>query len=200
MDSQSRTAAGTGGAGLRADARRNRDQIVAAALLLFQQEGVDVPMEEVARRAGVGVGTLYRRFPDRDSLIRAAAQASLHALSELARTAVREEPGAWPALCRFLRGCADLQLGALSSALEPHLHEEIQVDPELFEPRREVIDLVAQMTAQAQADGMLRADVSIAEVTLLMTVQIYTPSHVPRPEAMQRTVEIMIDGLRATHA
>lgn len=188
----------TGGTGLRADARRNRDQIVAAALELFQQEGIDVPMEEVARRAGVGVGTLYRRFPDRDSLIRAAAQASLHALSDLAHTAVREEPGAWPALCRFLRGCAELQLGALSSALEPRLHEEIEVDPELFEPRQEIVDLVAQMTAQAQAEGMLRPDVSVAEVALLMTVQIYTPTHVPRPEAMQRTVEIMLDGLRAT--
>lgn len=54
---------------LRADARGNRDQIVAAALVLFRDKGIDVSMKEVADHAGVGVGTLYRRFPDRDALI-----------------------------------------------------------------------------------------------------------------------------------
>src|SRR5690606_13382420 len=88
---------------LRADARRNRDQIVAAASRLFARGGADAPMEEIARAASVGVGTLYRRFPDREALIVAVAGKStrdLHAQLEAARA---EEPTAWAALERFLR-------------------------------------------------------------------------------------------------
>nr|WP_238440965.1 helix-turn-helix domain-containing protein [Frankia sp. AgW1.1] len=62
---------------LRADARRNRDRIIATAKLAFADDGPDVPMEEIARLAGVGVGTLYRRFPDRDALVVAVVRDSL---------------------------------------------------------------------------------------------------------------------------
>jgi AcrR family transcriptional regulator len=182
---------------LRADARRNRDQIVAAALALFREEGIDVPMEEIARRAGVGVGTLYRRFPDRDALIWATAHASLRGQADMAQTALREEPGAWPALCRFLRDCAELRLGALASAIEPRLHASIQADPELLEIRRRVIDLVERMTAGAKAEGAMRRDVGREEVGLLMTLQIYTPPHMSSDQALRRVVDIMLNGLRA---
>ena len=75
---------------LRADARRNRDQLVDAAGALFAERGPDVPMEEIARRAGVGVGTLYRRFPDRDALVRAVAYESLQRVVANARSAAGE--------------------------------------------------------------------------------------------------------------
>jgi AcrR family transcriptional regulator len=182
---------------LRADARRNRDQILAAALALFREEGIDVPMEEIARRAGVGVGTLYRRFPDRDALIWATAQASLRGQAGMAQTALREEPGAWPALCRFLRDCAELRLGALASAIEPRLHASIQADPELLEIRHTVIDLVERMTAGAKAEGAMRRDVGREEVGLLMTLQIYTPPHMSSDQALRGVVDIMLNGLRA---
>src|SRR4051812_45368611 len=83
------------GTPLRADARRNRDQIVAAARTIFVAQGPNAPMEEIARSAGVGVGTLYRRFPDRKTLIREVAQDSFaRALAE-ARASIEEEPTAW---------------------------------------------------------------------------------------------------------
>lgn len=182
--------------GLRADAQRNRDQIVAAAQIHFRESGFDVPMEEIARGAGVGVGTLYRRFPDRDSLIWATAQAVLRDLADMAETAWREEPDAWAALCRFLRGCAERRLGALASAIEPRLHASIQSDPELRSSRQTVSDLVERMTAAAKADGAMRPDVSPAEVGLLMTVRIYTPSDMSDDQAMRRVVDIVLDGLR----
>ena len=182
---------------LRADARRNRDQIVAAALILFREAGVDVPMEEIARGAGVGVGTLYRRFPDRDALIWAAAHAFLRDLADMAETAWREEPDAWAALCRFLRGCAELRLGALASAIEPRLHASIQSDPELRSSRQTVRDLVERMTAGAKADGAMRPDVSPEEVGLLMTLQVYTPPDMSDDQAVRRVVDIMLGGLRA---
>jgi AcrR family transcriptional regulator len=184
-------------AGLRADARRNRNQIVAAALALFREKGIDVPMEEIAGRAGVGVGTLYRRFPDRDALIWATAREALRSQADMAETALREEPGAWPALCRFLRECAELRLGALASAIEPRLHADIQADPELREVRQTLIDLIERMTAEAKAEGAMRPDVGREEVGLLMTLQIYTPPQVSGDRALRRVVDITLDGLRA---
>ncbi|WP_045879959.1 helix-turn-helix domain-containing protein [Pseudofrankia sp. DC12] len=73
---------------LRADARRNRDRIIATAKLAFADDGPDVPMEEIARLAGVGVGTLYRRFPDREALVLAVVRDSLATALARARTAV----------------------------------------------------------------------------------------------------------------
>jgi AcrR family transcriptional regulator len=185
-------------ADLRADARRNRQQIVTAALALFREQGIDVPMEEIAARAGVGTGTLYRRFPNRDALIWATAHESLRSQVVMAETAMREEPGAWPALCRFLRESAELRHGALAAAIEPALHTAIQADPELHGTRQSLIDLIEAMTAQARADGALRADVGREEVGLLMTLQIYTPPQADRDAAMSRVVDILLDGLRAT--
>jgi AcrR family transcriptional regulator len=181
---------------LRADALRNRKQIVTAALALFREKGIDVPMEEIAGRAGVGVGTLYRRFPDRDALIWATAHASLRGQVDMAEAALREESGAWPALCRFLRECAELQVGALASAIEPRLHAAIQADPELREIRQALIDLIEQMAAGAKAEGAMRHDVGREEVGLLMTLQIYTPPQGSSDHALRHVVDIMLDGLR----
>ncbi|MEV4458196.1 helix-turn-helix domain-containing protein [Microbispora sp. NPDC049633] len=183
--------------GLRADARRNRDLIVAAAQELFLEQGVDVPLEEVARRAGVGVGTLYRRFPDRDALLRAVGEESLRRLVDLAETSWREEPDAWHALCRFLRGSVALRLGVLPAKLEPHLHQRLRVGPDLHEMRQRVIAAVLRMIERAQADGALRADIGPGDVALLMTLNVYTPPGMHNEQAMGRVVEIMLNGLRA---
>ncbi|WP_182905761.1 TetR/AcrR family transcriptional regulator [Microbispora sp. H13382] len=183
--------------GLRADARRNRDLIVAAARELFLEQGVDVPLEEVARRAGVGVGTLYRRFPDRDALLRAVGEESLRRLADLAETACRDEPDAWHALCRFLRGSVALRLGVLPAKLEPHLHQRMRVGPDLHEMRQRVIAAVLRMIERAQADGALRTDIGPGDVALLMTLNVYTPPGMHSEQAMGRVVEIVLDGLRA---
>ncbi|MBB5913507.1 AcrR family transcriptional regulator [Nocardia transvalensis] len=182
---------------LRADARSNRDQILAAAQTVFREQGVDVPMKEIADRAGVGVGTLYRRFPDRGALISAAAQAYLQSLADLAATARAEEDRAWPALRRFLRECAELRLGATASAIEPALHADIRADPGLTDIRANVSEQVARLTAQAQVDGDLRTDVDAQDVSRLMTLQIYVRPDESYDRAVQRTMDIVLDGLRA---
>ncbi|WP_055481069.1 TetR/AcrR family transcriptional regulator [Sphaerimonospora mesophila] len=182
---------------LRADARRNRDLIVAAARRLLVEQGVDVPLEEVARRAGVGIGTLYRRFPDRDALLRAVGEDTLRRLVDLAETAWREEPDAWHALCRFLRGCAELHMGVLSAKLEPHLHQRLRAGHDLHEMRQQVTDAVLRMTERAQADGALRRDIGPGDIALLMTTHVYSPPGTPGEPAMARVMEIMLAGLRA---
>ncbi|NJP92964.1 TetR/AcrR family transcriptional regulator [Nonomuraea sp. FMUSA5-5] len=183
--------------GLRADARRNRELIVAAARELFLEQGVDVALEEVARRAGVGIGTLYRRFPDRDALLHAVGEQTLTRLAGLAEAAWAEEPDAWHALRRFLRGCAELRLGELSSKLEPHLHQPLRAGHDLRELRQRSIDLLLRMTERAQADGHLRPDIGPGDLALLMTLHVHTPPGLPAGEAVARVTEIVLDGLRA---
>src|SRR3954466_13334717 len=78
--------------GMRADARRNRGLLVAAAKEVFIEDGVDAPLEEVARRAGVGIATLYRRFPDRQALMRGVALEVLEQVAAEARPRLAGEP------------------------------------------------------------------------------------------------------------
>jgi AcrR family transcriptional regulator len=182
---------------LRADARDNRDRILAAVQVVFREQGIDAPMKEIADRAGVGVGTLYRRFPDRESLISAAGHAYLSGLADLAAAARGEEAGAWPTLCRFLRECVDMRLGALAAALEQGLHDYIRNDPNLVAIRATVAEHVFAMTTAAQDTGDLRTDVTPADIARLMTLQIYVLPGEPYSEAARRVIDIALDGLRA---
>jgi AcrR family transcriptional regulator len=96
----------TDGAGLRVDAERNRQRIVAAARDAFAERGLDVPMEDIARRAGVGVGTLYRRYPTRADLIAAAFEAKMAAYADASRQALAD-PDPWCGFCGYVeRICA----------------------------------------------------------------------------------------------
>src|SRR5919108_6174329 len=91
---------------MRADAARNRQRIVQAAQLAFAERGLDVPLEEIARRAGVGIATLYRRFPTRDALIAASFAPLMAAYAEAVDEAL-QAPDAWTGFARFLeRVCA----------------------------------------------------------------------------------------------
>src|SRR4051794_32627452 len=87
---------------LRADARRNREQLLEAARDVFVEHGPNAPLDEIARRAGVGIATLYRRFPDRESLMRAVVLDVLARVGHQARLAQAEEPDALAALIRYM--------------------------------------------------------------------------------------------------
>lgn len=100
-----RAAAGTGGRStpLRVDAQRNLEHVLRAAREVFGELGYGAPMEDVARRARVGVGTVYRRFPSKDVLVRRIAEEETARLTDQARTALGQEDDPWAALSRFLR-------------------------------------------------------------------------------------------------
>jgi hypothetical protein len=91
-----------------------------------------------------------------------------------------------------------LRLGALQSAIEPRLHDEIRAAPELREARQQLLDLIERITAGAQAEGAMRPDIGAGDVGLLMTVQIYAPPHLPDEQATRRVVDIMLDGMRTS--
>jgi len=188
-------------AGLRADARRNREQIVAAAHLVFTEQGMETPMEEIARRAGVGVGTLYRRFPDREALIRAVFAENIHHLMSLARAELGQQEDAWDALRRFLRRCVELRLGGLFSVLGRRVVEVLRTDPELMEARQAMLSLLDGMIRKAQDDGAVRPDVGVGDVIFMLGMVIrHGPpiASATADEARIRLLELMLDGLSAT--
>ncbi|MFG2224399.1 TetR/AcrR family transcriptional regulator [Streptomyces sp. NPDC048644] len=103
-DGTGRTSAAAGrNAPLRVDAQRNLEHVLRAAREVFGELGYGAPMEDVARRARVGVGTVYRRFPSKDVLVRRIAEEETSRLTEQARTALGQEEDPWSALSRFLR-------------------------------------------------------------------------------------------------
>lgn len=189
----------TGGRGprLRADARRNLDQIVAAARESFAERGIDVPMEEVARRAGVGVGTLYRRFPDREALIEAVASDTLRRMTDLVPADRSSEPG--EALWGFLDRCVEYRLGLLQSALQPRIADLIRRSSELRAARDAFVEAVEDMVQRAKDGGVLRADAGAGDVLLILGLVLRPLPSVSAEAAVavrRRIMAIAMEGLR----
>lgn len=183
---------------LRADARRNRDQILVAAREIFAERGADVPMEEIARRASVGVGTLYRRFVDRETLIRAVFRDTFQAVADETRSAMAEEPTAWAALTRIMRQSAWLHVSV--QAKSPRVTAVVQADEETSRIRDELLDMLDEVVRRAQEEGSLRRDVGVGDLAMLFVSVVHqTKSVTPDVAGLVpgRVLAIMMDGLRA---
>jgi AcrR family transcriptional regulator len=172
---------------VRADARRNRSAIAVAALRLAGERGEAVSMEDIAREAGVGVGTLYRHFPDRRALLEDIAVDTLRELLVATRAEVGRTP-AWEALLRIVDHCVALPLSLTKSMItgEPGR-------PELPEMEVEVNALIAEIAAAAQREGDLRADVPPAEVVRVLNVAVCRCG----ARADDHLTRVLLDGLRA---
>src|ERR1700716_2745558 len=109
---------------LRADRVRNAERIQRAAREVWAEQGPGAPLDEIARRAGVGIGTLYRRFPDRQSLLRAVAIDVLARVGQEARLALAEEPDAFQALARYMHRALDLRIGVVMPVLVTQIPRE----------------------------------------------------------------------------
>lgn len=179
----------------RADALRNREQILRAAVDLIIEQGLTAPMDLIARRAKVGIATLYRHFPDRSVLLRQVALDMLRQDAFEATTALREEPDAFAALSRYMHDSIDLRIGAVM----PVLVERVEMDEELLAARLECRQAVDALVAAAHREGSLRLDVTSGDIGLLIIR--FTP---PLPGAMapednhrlsHRHLELLLDGL-----
>jgi AcrR family transcriptional regulator len=180
---------------LRADARRNRERILQAAKDVFAEQGADAQMDDVARKAGVGVGTVYRHFPNKDALIAELVKEKFGIFTERVK-AVLGEDDAWEAFCGVLRGNAELmsQNVALQEALGG-----ADIDWEYVEPSRLELERVTdKLIRRAQREGKLRKDFKAAELGMLMGgVCASMGSSNPAGGDWRRHLEIIIDGLRA---
>jgi AcrR family transcriptional regulator len=182
---------------LRVDARRNRDQILVAARDVFVDQGADAPLDEVARRAGVGIATLYRRFPDRESLVRGVALDVLARAADEGRRALAEEPSAFEALARYMHRALDLRISAIMPALIGRISFE---DQELRLAREAATQPIQQLIDAAQADGSLRPDVTFGDIgTMLVRLSRPLPGSFPPAldaSLAHRHLELLLDGLR----
>lgn len=185
---------------LRADAQRNLDRILDAARDVFLEQGVDAPLDEIARRAGVGIATLYRRFPDRQALARGVALDVWRRSAHEARLALAEEPTAFQALARYLHRALDLGIGAVM----PLLVEQAILDDETRAARDQSAEPLQRMIAAAQAEGILRADVTFGDTGLLL-IRLNRPLPGPFPRALDQAIahrhlDLLLAGLRADGA
>ncbi|MEU8873311.1 helix-turn-helix domain-containing protein [Streptomyces javensis] len=183
---------------MRADARRNREQILRAAREVFADQGPDARLDEIARRAGVGIATLYRRFPRRADLRREVAIEVLTALAEAARRAAAEEGDPWRALRRFMHAALDLKIGSVM----PALLGRFTVDEILDSVPGDAVDLIDAMLLRAQARGLIRSDVVFGDITL-MIIRLTRPlpgggRFAPDDGIAHRQLDVYIDGLRPT--
>lgn len=186
---------------MRADARANRQAVVEAARWVFAEEGTSVAMERVAARAGVGIATLYRRFPEREDLVRAVILDMLETISEAARRA-EEESGGDPAQAweLFLRSLAELRFGLLIPTLARHLVPMIEDDPELLDIAEASYAKAGGIFDRAQRAGRLRPDVTLVELQMLLSAVARPVPRMPEEigaRLMERFVEVVIEGLRA---
>ncbi|MFF7161732.1 TetR/AcrR family transcriptional regulator [Streptomyces sp. NPDC008086] len=183
---------------LRVDAQRNLEHVLRAAREVFGELGYGAPMEDVARRARVGVGTVYRRFPSKDVLVRRIAEEETSRLTDQARAALGQEDEPWSALSRFLRTSVASGAGRL---LPPQVlrvgvedgvvPDEARVPQQRVQPgtgelrlvpessagtvdavddagAAALLDVVGQLVERARAAGELRADVSVSDVLLVI--------------------------------
>ena len=175
----------------RADARRNYDKVLAAAREAFAEGGESTALEEIARRAGVGIGTLYRHFPSRQALLEALY---LEEVEELCRSAAQlDGADPWEALNDwFGRFIAYV---ATKRALAAELLNYLDQDASLFKASRASLFAAGEpLLVRAQEAGVVRKDVTIGEVIQMVMGIAKTP--VADPSQTNRMVQIALDGLR----
>jgi AcrR family transcriptional regulator len=175
----------------RADARRNYENVLAAAREAFADRGASTSLEEIARRAEVGIGTLYRHFPTRQALLEAVY---VDEVEELCRSAadVAELP-AWEALAGWLRRF----VGYLNTkqALAGELLNYVDRDADLFKSSRAALFAAGEpLLARAQQAGVVRADTDFTEVIQMLGAVAKIPAS--DPSQIDHIVELALDGLR----
>lgn len=176
---------------MRADARRNREKVLRAARVCLARDGLDAQMEEIARRAKVGVGTVYRHFPTKDDLVAALAAERFKHLAELARGAL-EDSDPWQGFCELLRDSAEIQIA--DRALSEALLERSEVMKENAE-KVHLLELVGELMEKAKGTGALRADAEPEDVPMLICA-LGGAAEMPMM-SWERYLAIAIDGLRA---
>lgn len=181
---------------LRRDAERNRLRILEAAAELFQEQGLGVTLNDIAHHAGVGVGTVYRRYPDKELLIDALFEQHIGEIVTLAQASL-DDPQPWRGLVGFLEGVLERQADnqGLKEVLlgSPRGTEHVCFARDRLEP------LLAKLVRRAVDAGELRADVGVTDLAVvqMMLGTVADCSREVEPDLWRRYLQVMLRGLRS---
>jgi AcrR family transcriptional regulator len=182
----------------RRDAERNRQKLIEAGRSLFAERGPDAPFEEVARRAGVGIGTLYRHFRTRDSLVEVIYAEHIDGVLAAAEEAAAAAD-AWAGLVGFLERVLELQSRNLPLR---GVFLRLGDDPALAERRRRIQPALARLVANARDQGSVRDDFTLGDLSLALWsfAPIFEATAGVAPDAWRRHLRILLDGVRPAAA
>jgi AcrR family transcriptional regulator len=175
---------------MRADARVNHDKLVAAARALFTDKNTSAPLEEVAERAGLGIGTLYRHFPTRQALLEAVYVGEVEAMARAAEDLVDLPP--WDALSEWLHQYVGF--AATKRALNEALMETDPHSTALLTCRTALLVAGTALVERAQRAGVVRTDTNFADIVRMVGGIAMVPTE--DPEQKERLLELALDGLR----
>ncbi|MBA3328702.1 MAG: TetR/AcrR family transcriptional regulator [Solirubrobacterales bacterium] len=182
---------------LRADARRNREKVLDAARGAFAETGLHAQIEDIARRAGVGVGTVYRHFPTKDALVAALAEAHFAHLADIVEAGARREGDAWEVFA------ATILDSAAPTAGDAALCEIIAGHPQAIEAaalgQERLKAATGALMGAAQRAGQMRDDATVQDVQAIMCGfgQVAAAQRAGAQMDWQRYLTIALDGLRA---
>jgi AcrR family transcriptional regulator len=185
---------------LRRDAQRNRNAILAAARQVFCDHGLEAPLEEIARRAGVGIGTLYRRFPSRVELLDAVLADTVQAHVDVAEQALTMDDS-WDGFAYYLEETCRLQAAdrGLNDVMSMRFPRATAVEA----AKTRLYEVVGQVVDRAQQSGQLRADLTLEDLAFLnwANTRILEAGRAAGvPDAWRRHLGFLLDGFRAERA
>ena len=176
---------------LRADARRNRERILKAARAVFADQGMHSQIDDVARRAKVGVGTLYRHFPTKEALVEALVRERFEEIAGYAREALERED-AWEGFCELIWRAAERNAADLAFCEAQASTDQSRVVAEVG-----LAESTNALVRRAIAQGRMRADVTEEDVPMMMCGASSVMRLSPKSDAWRRYLTVMLDGLRA---
>ncbi|MGW4891511.1 TetR/AcrR family transcriptional regulator [Kitasatospora sp. NPDC004240] len=185
---------------LRRDARRNRDLLLATAREVFSRQGLDVPLDQIAREAGLGNATLYRHFPTREALVAEVFADASAMLADFAAEALAAED-AWGAIELYFRRI--FEMVAADRGINDLVTRAIPVIPQMVEISRQNAVTVGTLVARAQEQGTMRADVVTMDLLFMLgpLCRALPATTELRPDLWRRYLALLLDGfrVRATH-
>jgi AcrR family transcriptional regulator len=179
---------------LRADAARNRDRLLAVGAEMFAQRGAEVPLEDIARQAGVGIGTLYRHFPTRDVLVEAIYRRNVEQICDrIPQLLAEQTPG--QALATWLPEFVEYV--ARKRGMAAALKSVVGADSELFAyTHRRINEAITLLLRSAADAGAIRADVEAPDLLRLLSGICMAAGDSAAQEQSRRLVALVLDGLR----